>query len=345
MPDERVRAGQHAESQDAVHVAVSVQRPARARRLDGARSRLPRLAQLSPGADVRLERNDSRHHRRRCRAGSRIPNSRRFRRSATSPRPNTLAGGQAHAAAPSTDCRCWAVIRCPSRRTTAAASARSTATRCSRRTASASTASGACRSSTCAIASSRRSSTSCRSATGSRSCRDGVGARDSRRLADQHDPHDVERISENGVRRHRPVEHRRRPGSSERRPDRIRSCRATSRSIARWFNTDAYALNALGTLGNAGRNTFFGPGITNVDASIIRNFRMSATRSLQFRLEAFNAAEQPDLERPEHDADQPALRHDQQHEKADARAAARSEVLFWDTGRVRISDFRVQISD
>jgi hypothetical protein len=26
-------------------------------------------------------------------------------------------------------------------------------------------------------------------------------------------------------------------------------------SIARWFNTDAYTLNALGTFGNAGRNT------------------------------------------------------------------------------------------
>src|SRR5437899_12590885 len=56
-------------------------------------------------------------------------------------------------------------------------------------------------------------------------------------------------------------------------------------TIARWFNTDAYALNALGTWGNAGRNTFTGPGITNVDGSIIRNFRMG-TKTLQFRVEA-----------------------------------------------------------
>src|SRR5207244_4398271 len=39
-------------------------------------------------------------------------------------------------------------------------------------------------------------------------------------------------------------------------------------SIAQWFNTNAYVLNALGTWGNAGRNTFFGPGITNVAGSI-----------------------------------------------------------------------------
>ena len=63
-------------------------------------------------------------------------------------------------------------------------------------------------------------------------------------------------------------------------------------TIARWFNTDAYALNALGTFGNAGRNTFFGPGITNVDASIIRNFRMGS-KTLQFRLEAFNVLNNP----------------------------------------------------
>ena len=95
-------------------------------------------------------------------------------------------------------------------------------------------------------------------------------------------------------------------------------------TIARWFNTDAYTLNALGTFGNAGRNTFFGPGITNVDASIIRNFRMG-NKTLQFRLEAFNVVEQPDLERPEHDdLQRPAVRHDQQHAEADARGAARS---------------------
>ena len=65
------------------------------------------------------------------------------------------------------------------------------------------------------------------------------------------------------------------------------------RTLARWFNTDAYALQQLGTFGDAGRNTFFGPGITNVDASIIRNFRMFGRKTIQFRLEAFNVLNQP----------------------------------------------------
>ena len=36
-----------------------------------------------------------------------------------------------------------------------------------------------------------------------------------------------------------------------------------------------------------------GPGITNVDASIIRNFKLWSNKTLQFRLEAFNALNNP----------------------------------------------------
>jgi hypothetical protein len=51
-------------------------------------------------------------------------------------------------------------------------------------------------------------------------------------------------------------------------------------------------VHALGTWGNTGRNTVIGPGIFNVDASIIQNFRISL-KTLQLRLEAFNALNQP----------------------------------------------------
>ena len=63
---------------------------------------------------------------------------------------------------------------------------------------------------------------------------------------------------------------------------------------ARFFNTDAFALQPLGTFGNADRNTFTGPGIFRVDASIIRNFRFGqSSKSIQFRLEAFNVFNNP----------------------------------------------------
>ena len=51
---------------------------------------------------------------------------------------------------------------------------------------------------------------------------------DPRRVAAQHDRLDIERVSENGVRRHRPVQYRRRSGPSERHGSRIRICRPTS---------------------------------------------------------------------------------------------------------------------
>jgi len=66
----------------------------------------------------------------------------------------------------------------------------------------------------------------------------------------------------------------------------------SERTIQRWFNTNAFEVQPAGTWGNAGRNTFFGPGILNVDTSIIRNFRIR-NNTLQFRLEAFNVLNKP----------------------------------------------------
>jgi len=63
-------------------------------------------------------------------------------------------------------------------------------------------------------------------------------------------------------------------------------------TLARWFNTNAYVVQAAGTFGDAGRTTIIGPGIFRVDASIIRNFRFGA-KYLQFRFEVFNALNNP----------------------------------------------------
>jgi hypothetical protein len=64
------------------------------------------------------------------------------------------------------------------------------------------------------------------------------------------------------------------------------------RTVQRWFNTTAYVMQPAGSWGDVGRNTVLGPGITSVDASIIRNFRIRS-KTLQFRLEAFNALNSP----------------------------------------------------
>ncbi|HTA47664.1 MAG TPA: carboxypeptidase regulatory-like domain-containing protein [Bryobacteraceae bacterium] len=55
-----------------------------------------------------------------------------------------------------------------------------------------------------------------------------------------------------------------------------------------YFNTDAFAPNAIGTAGDASRRSFSGPGELNFDLALLRNFKFSETRALQFRLESFN---------------------------------------------------------
>jgi Carboxypeptidase regulatory-like domain len=55
-----------------------------------------------------------------------------------------------------------------------------------------------------------------------------------------------------------------------------------------YFNAAAFTPNALGTLGTAGRRSFHGPGTFNTDLALLRNFQISESKVLQFRLETFN---------------------------------------------------------
>jgi hypothetical protein len=75
------------------------------------------------------------------------------------------------------------------------------------------------------------------------------------------------------------------------RPDVLRDPNLPSdqQSIARWFDTSAFAQPAIYTFGNAGRNIVRAPGIFNMDFSVMRNFRFTERVQLQFRGEFFNA--------------------------------------------------------
>jgi len=55
------------------------------------------------------------------------------------------------------------------------------------------------------------------------------------------------------------------------------------------FNTALFPIEAYGTLGNAKRRVFYGPGIENFDLTLQKNVPLADSRSLQFRAEAFNA--------------------------------------------------------
>jgi len=45
--------------------------------------------------------------------------------------------------------------------------------------------------------------------------------------------------------------------------------------------------------GNLGRNSLEGPGFLNIDASLMKNFRLRGGRRVQFRWEVFNATNHP----------------------------------------------------
>jgi hypothetical protein len=56
-----------------------------------------------------------------------------------------------------------------------------------------------------------------------------------------------------------------------------------------YFSTAAFTENALGTPGTAKRRFFHGPGMDNYDMALLKTVRLTETKSLQFRLEGFNA--------------------------------------------------------
>ena len=62
-----------------------------------------------------------------------------------------------------------------------------------------------------------------------------------------------------------------------------------------WFNPNAFVLPIAGTYGNLGRGVFTGPGLAEVDASFMKNTRVSERTSLQFRAEFFNLLNRTNL--------------------------------------------------
>ncbi len=70
------------------------------------------------------------------------------------------------------------------------------------------------------------------------------------------------------------------------------------RSVAAWFNTSAFAQPAAYTFGNEGRDALRGPGLINVDLSILRNFQIRERFTFQLRGEFLNAINHTNLSQP-----------------------------------------------
>jgi hypothetical protein len=64
--------------------------------------------------------------------------------------------------------------------------------------------------------------------------------------------------------------------------------RSKAQTINQYFNTSAFALNALGTFGTSPRNLLRNPAYFNLDMGLQRNFPITERMRFQFRAEAFN---------------------------------------------------------
>jgi hypothetical protein len=73
---------------------------------------------------------------------------------------------------------------------------------------------------------------------------------------------------------------------------------ASERTIYRWFDTSAFAQPAANMFGNQGVGLVRADGVINLNASLIRTFRVLERYALQFRGEFFNAANHPNFGRP-----------------------------------------------
>ena len=82
-------------------------------------------------------------------------------------------------------------------------------------------------------------------------------------------------------------------------PDRIASGKVDNPTAQRWFDTSAFVIprNADGSwrIGNAGRGILTTDGLFNIDAGLMKNFKVTERLGLQFRAEVFNLTNTPTL--------------------------------------------------
>jgi hypothetical protein len=85
-----------------------------------------------------------------------------------------------------------------------------------------------------------------------------------------------------------------------RRPDRLRSgfLPSSQQNLQHWFDTSAFQL-AIGHYGNEGRNILTAPGLTNLDFSLFKNFKVTEQERFQLRWEMYNASNTPPFNPPD----------------------------------------------
>jgi hypothetical protein len=76
--------------------------------------------------------------------------------------------------------------------------------------------------------------------------------------------------------------------SMNERPDVVPGCDPVRGGADRYWDVACFALPAVNTRGNLGRNTLVGPGLVAVDLALVKSFEMAGGRTVQARIEVFN---------------------------------------------------------
>ena len=93
------------------------------------------------------------------------------------------------------------------------------------------------------------------------------------------------------------------------RPDQIANPNAGPHTADQWVSRSAFLrldpVSQAGQFGNEGRNTVRGPGIANVDLSLLKSIPLEERARLQFRAEWFNIANHANFGLPDNDLASP----------------------------------------
>jgi hypothetical protein len=97
------------------------------------------------------------------------------------------------------------------------------------------------------------------------------------------------------------------------RPNLVSDPNQGSHTADQWVSRSAFQrldpVTQAGQFGNEGRNGVRGPGISNIDLSLLKSFTVSERTRLQFRAECFNVANHANFGLPDNDIASPNFGH------------------------------------
>jgi len=83
------------------------------------------------------------------------------------------------------------------------------------------------------------------------------------------------------------------------RPNAVGNPYVRNTTTRQWLSAAAFVPNAIGTFGNAGRDSVVGPGYVDVDAAVSRSFNIKEKQRLELRFEFFNLFNRANFNNPD----------------------------------------------